>query len=333
MLTLRLLVICVAAFLAGTVYAGTIVLVPLCPSSGNCSISVEASAATFDNFSSHFDSQVFQTKAGNVDPVTVFGPLGFGLRSGNTVQTIVNTTGGSQVLVTLHEESSSYGSASYGTMWASTEALASAPGPANATSILSVTAGAGFRAIYQDTVFVTSPSLPFGTPVQFEVYNHLLSDVYLSSGTDKQGQSADVSSILDFGFFHSAISHLGSGELNAINPKTFDDTQFGIISTSVGAVLPIEGQLIINNEATASFLDNGPAFGGYLSSVDVPEAFTADTFLTVLTPGATFHTASGALYAQTTASTPEPGTFWTMLVLIALFAASKARKVLWARAA
>jgi hypothetical protein len=158
-------------------------------------------------------------------------------------------------------------------------------GDASATLSLAALGGAGFDGVWADTVTITSTTLPRGTPVSLLMI--LNADAVLQNTT-----SASSS-------FNSTLT-LGSQQLHIVQsgPATVSTTRQLVVNTTVGANLSFQGQLILGATAqNFTGVDN--------ASASVDATHSVDSFLEVLTPGASYTTASGFSYSPV----PEPGSF------------------------
>jgi hypothetical protein len=196
-----------------------------------------------------------------------------------------------------------------GTLHAQADAFGSATGD---SSVQKENAGGSgsFSGIWMDTIFIIG--LPMGTPVDLLVTNTLDSFTELSVTPDTSN-FAYVTSILSMNDLTVGFGGKSS-ELDNSN-----DAADGMLSTSfiyhtlVGDSLQLQHQLLGAAEV-------GTLFQARSSSATVDALNTSDAFISVLTPGASYTTASGVSYAAPS-SVPEPAGLWlagTALVAIGL---------------
>ncbi len=141
-----------------------------------------------------------------------------------------------------------------------------------------------FEGVWRDTLTVTSSSLPIGTPVSLLLTMSL--DATLAAS--QRGGDFDAAATFELGNSHLSIvaNHAG----------TFHQVQTLVFSTRVGAVLSPVGEL--------------QALGGETDSPGTSEyklvdaSHTALFYIDVLTPGATYTTASGYTYFSSTPEAP-----------------------------
>jgi hypothetical protein len=152
--------------------------------------------------------------------------------------------------------------------------------------------GGSFYIQWVDTIYVTG--LPNGTPVDL-----MLTDA-LHSSSNSSGFGA-------FTELESGLA-LGSQDIQLLNNQGAADgliTQSVIVETVSGATLQLAATL--TGGAGAS---DDP--GGAPSSATVDASDTANSYITVLTPGASFTTASGIDYSAP-ATVPEPNNLWLIV--------------------
>jgi len=163
----------------------------------------------------------------------------------------------------------------------------------------------GGRANIQWADTITISGLPAGTPVDIMLTNALNSDTSISG----DGQTSIV----------SQLSWSGQ-ELTLTNAQGADDgliTQSAIVSTVSGATFQFFSDLSLDVNAFAT---------GDADSATGDASDTARTYITVLTPGASYTTASGATYDS--ANVPEPRSFLLVGVALAFCGAVRARRYL-----
>lgn len=151
---------------------------------------------------------------------------------------------------------------------------------------------AGFSGIWMDTLYIVG--LPLLTPVDLLITNTLDSFNQVSVTPDTSN-SAQVESILSINSVSSQLQNLNGGS-NGLLTSSF------IFHTFVGDSLQLEHQFV--GEATA-----GTLFQARTVSSSVDALNTSEVFISVLTPGASYTTASGVGYTQQT-GTPEVGSLW-----------------------
>jgi hypothetical protein len=197
-----------------------------------------------------------------------------------------------------------------GAMGGLANAFGSATGDATTVETQNAGGAASFSGVWFDTFFATG--LPPGTPETFLFTNTLVSFVQtagpgtiLPVGTN----FADVTGTLSVGTGSSELEN-SNGSGNSTLISSF------IISTFSGAELPIELQFMGTAVATTQGLAGS-------ASSEVLALDTSQFFITVLTPGASYTTASGVSYEEPE-STPEPGSLW--LVATALVRIWTARR-------
>lgn len=143
----------------------------------------------------------------------------------------------------------------------------------------------------------TIGGLPSGTPVELLVTN------LLNSSTSRSGNAGtQISSSLSLGSGNNQISN-SQGANDGLLTLAF------VVNTTSGANL----QLVESLFGSLSINLNGfPSSSGTIDASDTSEAF-----IDVLTPGATYTTASGVTYASI-ASIPEPKSFQLVGIALAL---------------
>ena len=140
---------------------------------------------------------------------------------------------------------------------------------------------------FQDTLTITSATLPAGTPVQVQitcVYNGSITPG-VGSGWDSTSSSASVG---------LTVRENGMGS----NPNTFNGTVGGANQTNtllfIAQVTVGDNNLIILPSITANGSVNnqdGAPFSGSVSA-----SISSQTYVDVLTPGAGYTSASGTVY-------------------------------------
>jgi hypothetical protein len=95
---------------------------------------------------------------------------------------------------------------------------------------------------------------------------------------------------------------------SARNPMNHLQTVQQVVTGYVGETLQFSVQLVLSTAASSSFLNTGP----HTSGADASN--TAAGFVDVLTPGASYITASGINYTSTAVATPEPATPFLLLM-------------------
>jgi hypothetical protein len=161
---------------------------------------------------------------------------------------------------------------------------------------------AEYEVLWYDTLFVVG--LPPGTPVE------LMVTTTLSSTVSGSGSSS--------AFAYSNATINGGYEVQVTNEGADNGStsQSMIIDTYAYAPLQLESEL----EGVASGETNG--IGSYSATSDAAD--TANTYITILTPGATYTTASGVSYS----SVPEPRTFLLLAALLPAIWAGARRRAL-----
>jgi PEP-CTERM motif len=156
-------------------------------------------------------------------------------------------------------------------------------------------ASASFNASWFDTLTITGPSQ--GEPIQFELTASIAGSMTCGGET-----SGSVFYSISWG----QATTIDFSDDNCSNKLA--GTQHAVIDVSVGQQLTIGGLIISGVRAVAG---NG-CCGSYTltSEQDLTAGNTFSLFITPLTPGASFISASGTDYA----AVPEPST-WAMLVL------------------
>jgi len=148
--------------------------------------------------------------------------------------------------------------------------------------------GAQFDGIWQDTLTVTSATLPIGTPVE------LLASMFIDVTTICVGPNAQVSAVAAFNFGGPSGINVG---FTTCNSALFT-TQSMDLFTRVGATLQLEGQFNIQVAAQAIHLSTTSH-----SAVDPPAGF----FFDPITAGVSYTTGSGTDY-RSPSRVPEPAT-------------------------
>ncbi len=175
-----------------------------------------------------------------------------------------------------------------------------------------------FSGEWVDTL--TVGGLPLGTPVMIRVTSVLHADVglmFAPSGTP--GTHADALATLRVlqGGNPFDLKNLDSSDSNPVTLQlTFNDFVF-----RVGSSFTFEQSLFLNATALASSLNTDVVAIANASN-------TSNTFIDVLTQGATLSSASGAQYASPSA-VPEPATFILVgcgLLVGGIFSRSRHRK-------
>jgi PEP-CTERM motif len=175
-------------------------------------------------------------------------------------------------------------------------------------------AGASFNSEWVDTLYVIG--LPVGTPVQIQLTN-VLDSITNFSGADAVGGVEESASLSDSVTGANVSSSLTNTDGEPYTPSNGVQSQTLVLNTKVGDALQLTLQL--NGNAL-----NGGIPAGTLSATALADASdTANVYFTVLTPGASYTTASGINYASQ--STPEPGTLWLMATALAGIRAARRR--------
>jgi hypothetical protein len=166
-------------------------------------------------------------------------------------------------------------------------------------------AGGSFEGEWIDTLQVVG--LPVGTPVEIQPTGALNSFTAFS-GSDAQGDVSASASLADLITGVTAGTELSNIDLPGDIPTNGGQTQSVILRTFVGD--PIQLSLQLSGSALATIEGNG----GLQTATGLADASdTANAYLTVLTPGASYTTASGISYASPAATVPEPKSVWLMV--------------------
>jgi hypothetical protein len=159
-----------------------------------------------------------------------------------------------------------------------------------------VQVGGAFYTQWIDTIIVTG--LPNGTPVELVLTDALHStETFSAAGVVYGPGVAQLESVLV----------LGGQELDLLNNQGAANgfvTQSVIVDTVSGATLQLAATL------------TGSADAAGVASATVDASDTANSYITVLTPGASYTTASGVDYAPPSTA-PEPKSFWVMATAFA----------------
>jgi len=167
---------------------------------------------------------------------------------------------------------------------------------------------ASLTQFWSDTI--TVGGLPSGTAVDLDITDVLHS---LLSGTVGGGVSASARSILTATDGVNTIL-ANFSIFNSLNGPPVDNiTQTQVIHTFSGDTITLFGEFVLSDSADVAYI-----YPGVLSASSGADASdTNDTFLSVITPGASFTSASGATYVST--AVPEPSSLYTVgAVILAL---------------
>jgi hypothetical protein len=159
---------------------------------------------------------------------------------------------------------------------------------------------------FRDTLYVGSDSLPTGSLVQFQ-YTATLHSVMALVGTPNCTPGSPV----PFGGFVDLLLMGGTvGVGKTVCGAPAPDTQMvsGVFNATVGQEAVIDARLRVYMGAAAGI--GGDLFASALGDA----SNTANFYLSVLTPGATFTSASGATYVAPSVTVPEPSS----IVLVGL---------------
>jgi len=151
--------------------------------------------------------------------------------------------------------------------------------------------GSTFFGIWQDSLTVTSSTLAVGTPVD------LIFTMDFSAALDCAGANSISSNVSALAAFSAGQGQQILASQSACNSLLAGSKTLSL-ATTVGADIPVEGQLNISASVTGTN-DVGPT----TANVDPP---TSGFFIDSLTPGASYTTASGHTYFSPTTSVPEP---------------------------
>ncbi len=221
-------------------------------------------------------------------------------------QPIVFTDTGAPVLAFIKDSATVFAGAidSSGQLHGAAIASAESDGPANTLGpIFNTGAEARFNALWIDTLLIVSSTLPQGTPVDLELTNSTFSVVSAGAAGPGTPQDANVLSLM-------VLSGTRSGDPAGTQAQIFNDSLNPVnnlqivkrdITGYVGETLQLSEELVLVATASSSFLNTGV----HSSTADASD--TAAAFVDVLTPGATYVTASGINYSSPVA-TPEPAT-------------------------
>lgn len=145
-----------------------------------------------------------------------------------------------------------------------------------------------FTGVWQDSLIVTSNTLAPGTPVDLQ----FTLTVHAALGCSGMGSAVSaIASLTGGNDSASFVSQTCNTSLNG--------TQMFTVATTVGADLPVEGQLAIVAGASGF----NPDFSASTAAVDPPSSVF---YIDSLTPGASYTTGSGNTYFTPITSTPEP---------------------------
>jgi hypothetical protein len=149
-----------------------------------------------------------------------------------------------------------------------------------------------FNVDWYDTINVGG--LPSGTPVDLEI------TVVLDSAITAPSAQSNASSFLDLGAAQDQVSQVGGDTPGSVIQSTMVDTTSG---ANLALVAQLSGfaEVVLNQASSETAI------------VDASD--TANFYIMVLTPGASYTSASGLIYAATT---PEPASL--SLMAGALFA-------------
>lgn len=153
-------------------------------------------------------------------------------------------------------------------------------------------AAASFSGFWTDTLFVVG--LPAGTPVQIQLTNVLNSFASYSGGASA---SVSITESASLSGTRSISSMFSNYDGQTYTPTNGMQTQTLILQTFAGDTLQLTVQLV------GSAQNGGETTGALSTFATADVSDTADTVVTVLTPGASYTSASGITYD---ASIPEP---------------------------
>ncbi|MGA3187634.1 MAG: hypothetical protein ABSF22_11060 [Bryobacteraceae bacterium] len=174
------------------------------------------------------------------------------------------------------------------------------------------TAGS-FTGIWTDTLYVVG--LPAGTPVEIQLTNSLNSFASYSGGASANVSITEGASIS--GTRSAPVSSTFSNyDGQTYTPSNGLQTQTLVLQTFSGDILQLQVQL--EGAATSGGVPQGLLSASALADV----SDTANAFITVLTPGASYTSASGVVYSDS--DVPEPGNLW--LCSVAAFGIWLARR-------
>ncbi len=151
-------------------------------------------------------------------------------------------------------------------------------------------AGATATGIWYDTITITSDTLPAGTPVSF-MATDILDRTINSMISDGNGNAVEWSA--DFS------GPFGLNLVDSYSSPNSAETVSTVINTTVGSTLPVSSELDLTSNSEAP----NPPFDGFN---DVNAGDTARFDFQPITPGASYSTASGAVFV------PEPASIWLM---------------------
>jgi hypothetical protein len=190
----------------------------------------------------------------------------------------------------------------------STTGVESAPSLPFGMNVNDTSASGVFDGFWQDSIIVTSNTLAAGTPV------NLLFTMDVNAALSCTGPNASVQAVAGLQAGLSQIL-MSSSTCNS----TLAGSKTLLLQTTVGADIPVEGQLDLT--AVASGV-NGIASTG---NIDPP---SSEFFVDSLTAGASYTTLSGTTYFSPTTSVPEPSSLALFgLGILPLLAISAKRKL------
>ena len=147
--------------------------------------------------------------------------------------------------------------------------------------------GGASAVLFGDNLMITSASLPLGTPVDVQVsatYAAALSDQFTYSGQLYQHLDTHLNlSVFSIDATRALVDNFNT------NLAAGDSVATTLHATVGGSPVRVRAELFAFGEANANV--------GFVTSVAVSLTGTARIFVNVLTPGATYQAASGAVYS------------------------------------